>query len=375
MTISEPQGATELVDSAELAELHDELRAVARDLLGAHPPENPVEWRTLAEAGWTGLEVSDALGGAGATFAEAAVVLEELGRAAAHSRYLGAVLAVGTLGLLAPSPDRHALLDGVARGAVAPTAAVLDAGVDSLRGDVPFRLERGLRLSGRATFVPDAVGADRLLLLAREPGGTPVVVLLDPGAVPLGVVEQEVLDPTRRFGIVEADAVPLPSAAVLPFTADPDAAVRRLVDRAAAALACDSLGISEAVLAATVAYARTREQFGRPIGSFQAVKHACADLFVQASLSRRLVSEAARSLAVDASGASDATETALAVSRAKSYACAAAVDAAGTAMQLHGAIGYAWESGLHAYLKRAALNRSLFGSPAEHRQRLAARYR
>jgi alkylation response protein AidB-like acyl-CoA dehydrogenase len=115
-----------------------------------------------------------------------------------------------------------------------------------------------------------------------------------------------------------------------------------------------------------------REQFGRPIGSFQAVKHACADMLVQVSVARELVAAAAQRLAEDALGD---PATSVAASMAKSYACAAAVDVAGKAMQLHGGIGYTWESGIHVFLKRAALNRSLSGSPAAHRQRLAARYR
>ena len=134
------------------------------------------------------------------------------------------------------------------------------------------------------------------------------------------------------------------------------------------ATACDSLGIAEAMLEATVAYARAREQFGRPIGSFQAVQHACADMFVGVCVSRELVADGVRSVTDHDPGSP------VAVSRAKSYACAAAVRVAGKAMQLHGGIGYTWESGVHAFLKRAALNRSLFGSPTHHRRRLGRRY-
>ncbi len=114
---------------------------------------------------------------------------------------------------------------------------------------------------------------------------------------------------------------------------------------------------------ATVEYAGVRQQFGRPIGSFQAVKHACADMLVQIAVARRLVSAAVDAIAqgVDASRPA---------SMAKSYAGESAVAIAGKAMQLHGGIGYTWESGIHVYLKRATLNRSLFGSPAAHRRRL-----
>ena len=122
------------------------------------------------------------------------------------------------------------------------------------------------------------------------------------------------------------------------------------------------------MLSATVSYAKVRHQFDRPIGSFQAVKHACADMLVRISVSRQLVGAAVDAIA---EGRPDAG---VAAAMAKSYATAAAVDVVGKAMQLHGGIGYTWESGIHTYLKRAALNRSLFGSPAAHRRELAKRY-
>jgi alkylation response protein AidB-like acyl-CoA dehydrogenase len=125
------------------------------------------------------------------------------------------------------------------------------------------------------------------------------------------------------------------------------------------------------MLAATVDYAGVRQQFGRPIGSFQAVKHACADMLVKLRVARELVAGAVQ-LVSDPGASRD--DVAIAASMAKSYACGVAVDIAGKAMQLDGGIGYTWESGIHVYLKRAMLNRALFGSPAAHRRRLAVRY-
>jgi alkylation response protein AidB-like acyl-CoA dehydrogenase len=133
-------------------------------------------------------------------------------------------------------------------------------------------------------------------------------------------------------------------------------------------VACDSLGVAEAMLDATVEYAKVREQFGRPIGSFQAVKHACADMLVEVTIGRELVDAA-----VAAVVAGD-EEAPVAVAMAKSHVTAHAVDVVGKAMQLHGGIGYTLESGVPAHLKRAALNRSLFGSPREHRRHVAGRY-
>jgi alkylation response protein AidB-like acyl-CoA dehydrogenase len=326
------------------SELHDELRAVARDLLG-----KGADWSRMVDAGWLGLEVPQALDGSGATFAEVAVVLEELGRAAASSSFFGtAVLGVAALA------DNDVLRD-VASGQ-ARLAVALSAGGDDATVTAPFRIEGG-RLSGRARFVVDAAEADRLLLVAEVDGRT-VFVPVEPAAVE--ITPEPVLDATRRFATVVADGMAVTSSAPIDAQA--------LLDRAAVAVACDSLGVGHAMLDATVAYAKVREQFDQPIGSFQAVKHQCADMLVQLTVGRELLT-----LAVEAvvAGSPDAG---VAAARAKSFLGQAAVDVVGTAMQLHGGIGYTWESGVHVYLKRATLNRSWFGSPAAHRRRLATAF-
>jgi alkylation response protein AidB-like acyl-CoA dehydrogenase len=315
----------------EFAEFHDELRSVAGDLLAK---DRVVDWSSLVDAGWVGLEVPEQFGGAGVTFAEVAVICEEMGRAASANNYLGsAVLAVGTLKALQPSDTRDRLLADAASGA----------------------LRFAVALESRE-YVPDAEGADRILVIAN--GG-----VVEPAVT---VTPQPVLDETRRLATVTADGVE--ECEVLPFDGDPETAIRRLRDRAAVAIACDSLGLSEAMLSATVAYAKVRHQFGRPIGSFQAVKHACADMQVKIAVSRQLVEAAVQAITEERADAG------VAAAMAKSYVCGAAVDVVGKAMQLHGGIGYTWESGIHVYLKRAALNRSLFGSPADHRRELAKRY-
>ncbi|MGV0716087.1 acyl-CoA dehydrogenase family protein [Mycolicibacterium sp. XJ662] len=317
--------------NTEFAEFHDELRSVAHDLLGK---DRAVDWATLVEAGWVGLEVPEQFGGAGATFDEVAVICEEMGRAASATSYLGsAVLAVGAVNALQPSDTRDELLRDIASGATR-VAVAFD----------PYE------------FVPDAEGADRVLVVTDSGIAEPAVT----------VTAQPVLDETRCLAKV---AIAEAQGEVLRFADNPGAALQGLRDRAAVAVACDSLGLSEAMLTATVDYAKVRQQFGRPIGSFQAVKHACADMLVGITVSRQLVGTAVHALTA---GDPDAG---VAAAMAKSHTCGAAVDIAGKAMQLHGGIGYTWESGLHTYLKRAALNRALFGSPATHRQRLAQRYR
>ncbi|MCV7343399.1 acyl-CoA dehydrogenase family protein [Mycolicibacterium rhodesiae] len=310
-------------------QFHADLRSVAAGLLAK---ERTVEWAAIADAGWTGLEVPDHLGGAGATFAEVAVICEEMGRAASATSFLGsAVLAAGVLNSLAPSATRDRLLAGIASGTTRSAVAL-----------EPF------------DFVPDAEGADTVLVLTN--GGVAEAAVT--------ITAQPVLDETRRLARVAVEHC----SEVMAFDGDPGAAVRRIYDRAAVAVACDSLGVAEAMLAATVSYVTMRHQFDRPIGSFQAVKHACADMYVAVAISRQLVSAAVHAVA------RNQPDAAVAASMAKAYACSTAVDVAGKALQLHGGIGYTWESGIHVYLKRAALNRSLFGSPAAHRHELAQRY-
>ena len=341
--------------SAELLELG----AVARKMLAATS-----EWQPMADAGWLGLEVPEDLGGSGVTFAETAVILQEWGRAAAAGPYLGTVaLGVGALNLL-EAPGAGELLAAIGAGELR-VAVALPAGDAT---DLAFRLVRdgaGLRLEGRAEFVLDAVQADRLLVAAVDPDGEPVTVLAATG---VQLTEQPVVDGTRSFASLSAASAPVNPDAVWHFRADPERSMRGLLDRAALAVACDSLGVAEAMLDATVAYAGVRRQFGRFIGSFQAVKHACADMLVQLTIGRELLA-----VAVEATASQD-PEAWVAVSMAKSFLGALAVDVAGKAMQLHGGYGYTWDSGVHVYLKRAVLNRALFGSPAAHRARLATRY-
>lgn len=328
--------------TTDFAELHADLRAVAADVLA-----RDAGWETLVAAGWVGLEVPEKLGGSGASFAEVAVICQELGRAAASTSYLGgAVLAVGALNTVADSAVRDPLLAGIADGTIR-AAAVLGE----------FTVSADGRLTGHADFVPDAAEADRLLVPATDATGADVVVV----AGGLSVTAQPLLDETRSVATVTADGIE--ADGVLRANG-----IAALHNRAAVAVACDSLGLAEAMLAATVDYAKTRTQFGRPIGSFQAVKHACADMLVKVTVARTLVRQATAAV-VD-----NAPDVDAAVAMAKSYSCAAAVDVVGKALQLHGGIGYTWESGIHVYLKRATFNRSLFGSPGAHRRRLAQRY-
>ncbi|MGN2639922.1 acyl-CoA dehydrogenase family protein [Nocardia takedensis] len=409
---------------SEFAEFHDELRRVARDLLAGAGDERAL-CKAAVAAGWLGLEVPEEFGGAGAGSVESAIPLVEIGRAAAPTA-LSTVLALSVPALLAaePEPLRDSLLRDVVVGSALPVV-VLEAEVEaeaggvnaspdkersaadgsversepwntqpppnrrlaadgcrvedrrrsegSTQGGEPRQLEvrrsgsgfslaltpDGPHLSGTARFVLDAGAADLLLIPARTDTGETVLTAVHPDLVTLRAVP--LVDATRSAASVTADHAPVRAVWQLRTPLD-------LPARAALAVACDSLGIAEAMLDATVAYVKIREQFGRPVGSFQAVKHACADMLVQTTLTRHLVAAAVE--AVNDS----APDSALAVARAKSYATSTAVRVAGKAVQLHGGYGYTWESGLHVHLKRATLNRALYGSPTTHRRTLAAHH-
>lgn len=359
----------------DLDDVRAALREVAREVLEPRSPlragggsGEPADWPQLAELGWLALEVPDSLGGAGVHFHELAVLLTEMGRAASTSSFLGsAVLANWVLAALDAGPERDDLLRRAASGATRVAVAVT-AGSPSGTG---FRLQAAGRrwaVDGAADFVPDAGGADRLLLPVPHPEGGDGIVIVDPTIAGVTVEEQPVVDGTRRLAAVTATAVEVDRAALWRAAGGGDGLMSMVADRAALAVACDSLGIGQAMLQATVAYAGSRRQFDRPIGSFQAVKHACADMLVQIEAAEELVGAAVAAISDGRHG------SAVAVSMAKAQATAMAVEVAGKAVQLHGGIGYTWESGLPAFLKRATLNRSLFGSPADHRRRLAARY-
>ncbi|WP_062975478.1 acyl-CoA dehydrogenase family protein [Nocardia flavorosea] len=368
--------------SDDFAEFHDELRTVARELLGK-TGDAAVEWSALAGAGWTGLEIPDDFDGTAATFTETAILLEEIGRVAARTPYPAVAAAgIGALCLLEPTTRRDVVLRETVAGTARPVAVLAGNMVPAAGGEtacagtggiVPtFELVqtgKATLLSGSADFVLDAPAATVLLIPVHAPGGAPGIALVDPGAAGLQITAQPVVDETRSLGKVTAlDVVSAPQSFV-PFAPGAARPLRDLYDRAALAVACDSLGLAAAMLEATVDYTRVREQFGRPVGSFQAVKHACADMLVESTVARQLVTAA---LTAMATGAPDSSRS---VSMAKAFTGEAAVRIAGDAMQLHGGIGYTWESGIHRYLKRATLNRSLYGSPADHRRGLAARYR
>jgi alkylation response protein AidB-like acyl-CoA dehydrogenase len=350
-------------------DLRSSVRALLRDrcpaasVVAAYDgtPPDPALWRALgADLGLAGLLVPEALGGAGAGAREAAVVQEELGRAVAPVPYLtSAVLATTAL---VEIRDEE-VLPKVATGAQTAVLALplsTPPGIPE-RPRASVRREAG-RLHGRVTSVADAGGADLLVVPVEGPDGLELHVV-DPGDDGVTVTEVVSLDMSRPLADVE-----VAGAAPALLAQDAGRALQVALTAGAALLASEQLGVAEWCLETTVGYVRERRQFGRPVGSFQALKHRLADLWLDVS-SARAAARYAAGVAADR-GAED-PEVATAASLAQAYCSGVAVHAAQECVQLHGGIGMTWEHPAHLYLKRAKADEIALGTPGTHRARLA----
>ncbi|MFJ6748655.1 acyl-CoA dehydrogenase family protein [Streptomyces sp. NPDC091266] len=321
-------------------------------------------WRALAtDIGAAGLLVPEKLGGQGATAREAAVVLEELGRSVTPAPYLtSAVLAVTAL--LGCAPDQAeaagllaALAGGGTVGALAVPLPTAPGGPahDAVRADA-----RGT-LTGRVSSVADAAAAEVLLVPALGPDG-PALYAVDAPADGVRTGPVTPLDLTRPLGHLTLDGAP---GRLLATGDTARAAVERALLTGAGLLASEQLGVAEWCLAETVRHTAERTQFGRPVGSFQALKHRMAALWLEVASARAAARNAADALAT---GSPDA---AVAVAVAQAYCAPVAVRAAEECIQLHGGIGMTWEHPAHLYLKRAKSDEIALGTPGRHRDSLA----
>jgi alkylation response protein AidB-like acyl-CoA dehydrogenase len=318
-------------------------------------------WRVLAaELGCAGLLIPESSGGAGASYREAAVVAEETGRAVAPVPFLGSAVAA-TAALLAAGDDE--LLTALAAGTSTAVLAVPFAAAPGARPEPTVRLgpgDSGYRLTGTITGVADALPADVLLVPADGvPYGLYAVPAAETGVSVAPVVS---LDMTRQLADLTLADVPGRRIASGPPA---EQAVASALAAGAAMLAAEQLGVAERCLEMTVAYLKERRQFGRQIGSFQALKHRVADLWVGVAQARAAARYAAACLA-----AGD-PDTPVAIALAKAVCSDIAVRAAEECLQLHGGIGFTWEHPTHLYLKRAKSTSIGFGTADRHRASLA----
>jgi alkylation response protein AidB-like acyl-CoA dehydrogenase len=345
------------------SEVEEELRGSVRRVLADRAPwtavlartesDEPYDralWRTLtADIGIAALPVPEKFDGAGASWREAAVVAEELGRAVAPVPHLGAAMATAAL-LVVGDEDLLAAVSAGQRTVVValPLSTPPQAGPTGVRAD-------GDALTGTVTSVADALAADELLVFADD-----AIYAVAAGAATRTPVLS--LDLTRRLCDVS-----LAAAAARRLAAGEPArkAWERALRTGAVLLASEQLGVAEACLATTVEYVKTRHQFGRPVGSFQALKHRLAELWVAVTQARAVARYAAGCLA------DDAADAAVAACMAQAHCASVAVRAAEECVQMHGGIAMTWEHPAHLYLKRAKSASIALGTPERHRANLA----
>jgi alkylation response protein AidB-like acyl-CoA dehydrogenase len=313
-------------------------------------------WRAAAALGWPALSVPEAHGGLGLGLPEAAVLFEEIGRALAPLPLLGGYLAGRAIEIGGSEAQKAAWLPRIAAGELVCAISPPLPG----RAPLPTAVEDGdgLRLSGQALDLLDGGSASLFLVLARLAHGSLAYVLVD--GVEAAV--EPTVDRTRHLARVDLDGVRVSADRVL---GGGQALRETLAAEAALLIACDAKGGANAVFERTLDYLKTRMQFGKPIGAFQALKHRCADHKVALEASGAVAAEAVRLWA-----AADSSAVAMA-SSAKAYACDVYGEVAEDAVQLHGGIGFTWEHDCHLFLKRAKLNQALYGSSVAHLDRAA----
>jgi len=360
------------------------LRDSARSFLASECPMSSVReqiadpaafdealWHGMAELGWLGLLIPESHGGSALGLVDVAILLEEMGRALCPAPFVSnAVVAASALLLGGSAAQQAHWLPLLASGERRVALAWLEEGASWRPDAIRLAAEPtgdGFRLSGRKQFVLDAPAADSLLVATRtapagESGGDGLtLLLLDAGTPGIERRPLDYNDRTRPRGEIEFEAVEVARADAIGAPGAAWPILERCLDRARVAICAEQAGAAQRVLEMSVEYARNREQFGQPIGRFQALQHRCADMLIGAEGIRSAAYYAAWSLDHDEPGA--ATHARL----AKAYAADAGLADAGQGIQIHGGLGFTWEQDLHLYYKRAQAAALEYGSPSELR--------
>jgi len=338
--------------------------ATVRSLWDDPRGESEGLWKEMAQLGWLGLSLPEVHGGSGLGMVETAILLEELGRAAYPGPYLPTILAATGIGEAGTDAQKRRWLPAIATGDARATIAFLDADFDWSPGAVRTCAERtpqGWALTGDKRYVPWAHVANVLLIPAVAPEGL-TVFLVEPSARGLGLSPVAGMDLATRWVHVRLDQVPVASDTVLGTVGAGAALLGGLLRRGAVGAAAEMLGAARRCLDMSVAYAKVREQFGQPIGSFQAIRHKCAEMLLEVENSHSATYYAA--WALDAA----AEDQELAASVAKAYVGDAARKVCGESIQVHGGIGFTWEYDLHLYFKRAKALEPMYGDGDYHRE-------
>ena len=342
-----------------------------RQMMADATAHDPAFWQKLVGQGWPGLLIPEQYGGANGTFLDLTVVVEEMGKALLPGPFLAAAL-LGAPTFIEGASDalKQEFLPKMAEGKFIATVAIAEAAGRFDAGGIELKAAKkgaGYTLSGEKFFVPDAHVADAIVVAARTGTGSGEegITLLCVPAKEKGVTvtQLKTVDMTRRMCHVKFDEVQADTLIGQEHRGWP--VLRRVLDVATAALSTEMVGTAQKALDIAVEYAKTRVQFGKPIGSFQAVKHKCVDMMVAV--------ENARSLAYYAAWTVDerVAEAQSAVPMAKAYASDMAKNVTSEAIQVHGGIGFTWEHDMHLYHRRALAGEANFGNAPIHRETVA----
>ncbi len=319
-------------------------------------------WSAMADQGWMAIEVPDGAGGLGLGLVEVAVLCEQVGRHCSPAPFRSSVLALGAL--------RRAATEGVAQAGawVEPLASgeAIGCVAWSPRASAVVGRRHADRwvLSGRPDPTVYSPVADLAVVTAMEEGGASGLFLVELGDG-LRPTPEPAMDRTRVVGWLDLDGARA-------WRLGGEEAVTALLDRGSAVTAAEMLGGADRVLEMTVAYAKDRVQFGRPIGSFQAVKHRCADMLVDVEGMRSTAYYAAWAVGTGATASgSGVVEPSVAASTAKAWCSDAARRVMASGLQVHGGVGFTWEHDLHLFIKRSQLDQVSLGDAAFHRDRIA----
>ena len=326
-------------------------------------------WREMASLGWLGIVIPEEHGGMGLGLTDAAIVAEGLARSLAPEPFTAAaVLAAETLTLCDNQALKRELLPAFVAGehvfalAWQESPGATDADHIATRA-TPF--EGGYRLSGTKRYVAGAAGADSYIIAARADTAV-VLACVDSNAAGL-TVELEAVADGRQFGTLQLDDLIVPRERVAASGDAAAAALARALDRATAVASAELYGVMSRALEMSVEYMKTRVQFGRPIGSFQALQHRAVDLYIQQQLASAVLDQSLRELDAEPS----ATQRAIIASRVKARCSEAGVRIAREAIQMHGAIGFTDDYDVGLYLKRALVLAAWLGNAVKHRRRYA----
>jgi alkylation response protein AidB-like acyl-CoA dehydrogenase len=356
---------------------HEALRAATRDLLARHGPEQAVRaameadrgydpelWRRMADVGLQGLAVPEEFGGAGGGIVELAVVMEEMGRALYCGPFLSSAVIAATALAAIDDPVARKYLPDICAGSLLATVADVGLLAGERSCTVVADGGRTARLDGRAGYVLDGHVADLFVVTALDEG-RPGLYLVDARSAGVTATLLPTMDLTRKMAAVELSGA---EAQRLGAPGDAGPVLARVRHLAAITLAAEQVGGAQQMMELAVAYAKTRVQFGRTIGSFQAVKHRCAEMAVDVEAARSAAYYAIATTADEPTG----NALAIAASIAHSYCSEAFTRVVADCIQVHGGIGFTWEHPAHLYYRRAKSSELLFGSPATHRRALAA---